>query len=508
MKNRGIDFHDVSYTYEDASRPLLQAISCRFAAGWTGIVGANGCGKTTLLKLATGLLEPLAGRITGAGGAIYCEQRTDEVPPLLEELVRATDPEACEIRGNLQIGTDWPERWGVLSHGERKRCQIAVILWRNPDVLAVDEPTNHLDTEARWLLAGALSSFRGIGLLVSHDRELIDELCDRCLFLDPPDSNMRPGGYSDGVREAERERESLQRAHRGARVARKKLEREVSTRRREAARADARRSKRGLARKDRDGREKVGRARNTGKDAIAGKLSRQLEGRLRQTRDRQDRLRVKKEHAAGIRLPGGQSQRDALFRIEAGVLELGGGGRTLRLPELVMRPNDRIALTGPNGAGKSTLVRRIDGSLNLPEGRVTYIPQEIDRAAAHSILERARELSSALLGTTMNVVSRLGSRPHRILESLEPSPGETRKLLLAMGIAQEPHLIIMDEPTNHMDLISIECLEDALDECSCGLLLVSHDIRFLRRLTATRWQITRDKQAGDAFVLRESYRDG
>ena len=89
----------------------------------------------------------------------------------------------------------------------------------------------------------------------------------------------------------------------------------------------------------------------------------------------------------------------------------------------------------------------------------------------------------------MTVVSRLGSRPARLLESVEPSPGEVRKLLLGLGIALQPHLIIMDEPTNHLDLPSMECLEGALRDCPCALLLVSHDERFLRGLTRTRWHI-------------------
>ena len=93
------------------------------------------------------------------------------------------------------------------------------------------------------------------------------------------------------------------------------------------------------------------------------------------------------------------------------------------------------------------------------------------------------------LGRMMTVVSRLGSRPHRLLESAEASPGEIRKILLAIGIARMPHLIVMDEPTNHLDLPSIECLEEALAECPCGLWLVSHDERFLERLTRTRWRI-------------------
>jgi ATPase subunit of ABC transporter with duplicated ATPase domains len=92
----------------------------------------------------------------------------------------------------------------------------------------------------------------------------------------------------------------------------------------------------------------------------------------------------------------------------------------------------------------------------------------------------------------MTIVSRLGSRPRRLLESDEPSPGEIRKILLATGIARGPHLIVMDEPTNHMDLPSIECLETALSDCPCGLLLVSHDTRFLHALATVNWHLTDD----------------
>ncbi len=107
-------------------------------------------------------------------------------------------------------------------------------------------------------------------------------------------------------------------------------------------------------------------------------------------------------------------------------------------------------------------------------------------------MKKVRRLPGNKLGLAMNVVSRLGSRPHRILETDEPSPGEMRKILLALGMVRIPHLIIMDEPTNHMDLPSIECLEKALSDCPCGLLLVSHDKQFLDRLTKTRWNIEAD----------------
>jgi ATPase subunit of ABC transporter with duplicated ATPase domains len=134
--------------------------------------------------------------------------------------------------------------------------------------------------------------------------------------------------------------------------------------------------------------------------------------------------------------------------------------------------------------------------------QLTYVPQEIDRSESRGLLDRARQLAGSQLGHLMNIVSRLGSRPDRLLVSAEPSPGETRKLLLALGMVRAPHIIIMDEPTNHMDLPSIKALEAALADCPCSLLLVSHDERFLRRLTQIAWHINSDAETTDSFTLR------
>ena len=142
--------------------------------------------------------------------------------------------------------------------------------------------------------------------------------------------------------------------------------------------------------------------------------------------------------------------------------------------------------------------------LHLQENQVTYIPQEIDTRASQDILSQAKNLPNEKLGHMMTVVSRLGSRPHRLLESVEPSPGEIRKILLATGIVNVPHLIVMDEPTNHLDLPSIECLESALIDCPCGLLLVSHDRRFLDALTHTRWHISTDSRILSTYILEVS----
>jgi ATPase subunit of ABC transporter with duplicated ATPase domains len=188
-------------------------------------------------------------------------------------------------------------------------------------------------------------------------------------------------------------------------------------------------------------------------------------------------------------MPGSVCKRDTLLRVKAGRLPL-GEGRSLRFDNLLMAPSDRIGVTGPNGSGKSTLIRHIVGEHTLPGERVTYLPQEVSASESRRIIEEARALPRRQLGTAMTAISRLGSRPERLLETDLPSPGEVRKLLIALGIAREPWLIIMDEPTNHLDLVSIQCLEAALDDCPAGLLLVSHDRRLLDSLTRKSWALT------------------
>ena len=162
-------------------------------------------------------------------------------------------------------------------------------------------------------------------------------------------------------------------------------------------------------------------------------------------------------------------------------------------------------LVGPNGSGKSTLISHIVQRVDLGEDKLIYIPQEIDGQSSRQIISSAKRLPGDQLGRVMAIVSHLNSRPERLLESHDLSPGEIRKLLLATGITHDPYLIIMDEPTNHMDLPSIECLEAALSECPCGMLLVSHDRLFLDKLTDRTWHISGSKERDGGFVLGEGF---
>ena len=353
MTNLSVLFQNVSFTFERATQPLINDLSVHFTQGWTGIVGANGVGKSTILKLATGNLEPQRGRVIIPEYAMYCQQRTDTVPDRLYDLIHATDGSAFRIKGRLGVEDDWIHRWETLSHGERKRAQIAVAIWRKPYVLAVDEPTNHLDAEAQNLLFEALSTFHGIGLLVSHDRSFLDELCHQCLFVEPPVAVLRPGNYSHSLQQAQKDEMTIQRQHDQAKHDFSRLKREEAKRRTAASQADRKRSKRGLAPKDHDAREKIDAARVTGKDGIAGKRLNQLQGRVSQARTKMGSFKVKKTYQMGIWMPEGKSKRNTLFNVPAGSLPL-GTDRWLEFPDLAMKPDDRIALTGSNGCGKST----------------------------------------------------------------------------------------------------------------------------------------------------------
>ncbi len=481
-------FSHISFRYPGAAEDLFQNLTVHFAAGWSGIVGANGCGKTTMLRLATGLLQADSGQLRFPLSRLYCPQRTDDPGAETETFMADRGPEASRLRRILELEADWLERWPTLSHGERKRLQIASALWRNPDLLALDEPFNHLDRAARDCLCQALSAYRGVGLLVSHDREVLDALCSCCLILDPPRAELQPGGYSRAMEALDQEVRSDDRKRQDLEQAQARLHRELQRRQGLVAGSRSRASKRKLARKDHDGRARIDGARLSGKDGAAGRQKRNLQERLERESRYLDSIPVHKRYRLGVDFPADSCRRDFLFSLPSGTLPL-GGGRVLDYPELMVRPADRVGITGGNGSGKSSLVRHLIGQLTLDREKVVYVPQEIAAREGMDLQRQMLRLPGEALGFLMTVLSRLGSRPGRFLNSEAPSPGETRKLLLALGLTRQPQLIVMDEPTNHMDLPSIVCLEQALADIPCGLLLVSHDLRFLEALTTREWAI-------------------
>ena len=477
----------VSYAYPSSVQPILTDVTIAFPPGWTGLLGDNGCGKSTLARIACGLIEPDAGSVTRGLVCTMCPQEADVAPEGLYDFAADYGREARELRRIFRIEDDMPWCFDELSFGERKKLQIAVALWQRPDVLVADEPTNHLDADARAQLAAALARFRGIGILVSHDRELLDALVDRCVSFEPGGKLVvRPGGYTAAHGQAELERMSTARERAAAKEQLARLSAEQDRRAHEAARAAARRSKRHIDPKDKSAKAKIDLAIYTGQDGAAGKKTVQMNAQVDAARKRVEAAFVHKRYDGDLWVDASPSPRKTVLHVPAATIACGEG--VLEIPELYVGNTDHIGIVGPNGAGKSTLLAHVRGLLS-PDLAVLDIPQELDAEERERTVAGVAALSDAERGRVLSTVAQLNSDPDRILEGGRTSPGELRKLMLASGMLCRPVLIIMDEPTNHLDLHSTEALERALAAYPGALLLVSHDRAFLQACTTRTWDV-------------------
>ena len=516
-----LNLSNIEYTYPLAVEPTIRNVTATLPAGWTGFVGDNGSGKTTLARVVCGLLQLDAGVVSPSLFSTYCAQSTEEPPGNLEDFAVAYDRSAIKLRNELSIGDEWPWRYDTLSCGQQKRLQVACALWSAPDVLVVDEPTNHVDASTRHALFVALSKFKGIGVLISHDRELLDALCSQCLFIANGTVIMRPGGYSQASSQVALERSSAIHAREIAQKEKARTEREAQRRREEASRVQTRRSGKGIAKNDSDARAKKRHYIVSGQDGKAGKLSARMQDRLEKAEDDVADSKVEKRYDAHVWLDVEPSKRKVLFRMEPGCIPVGES--LLSLPALFIGNTDHIGLVGDNGSGKTTLVKKIIASISADSSsidtslidtsfmdatantgradtRVLYIPQEPDVLQKEKTLKKMREFSSAQRGQVLSIVAQLNSDPDCILEGDTVSPGEMRKLMLALGILESPELLVMDEPTNYLDLGSTEALERLLSVYPGALLLVSHDASLVSSATSITWRIQKSEDGYELVV--------
>lgn len=481
-----LNLSDISYTYPGAAEPAIEAVCATFPQGWTGVVGDNGCGKTTFARIACGLLEPVSGAVTPKLFAIYCEQDSSVAPEALYDFACDWGSEAQAVRRLLRIEDAWLWRYESLSGGQRKRIQIACALWARPDVLAVDEPTNDLDVETRTAVTRALRSFSGIGILISHDRELLDSLCTQCFMHDGAGGFiMRPGGYSQAVEQARMDRESAFRRRDNAKREMRRLEAEVARRRSEADRSAARRSARRLDKHDSDARERLGRAIVSGKDGVAARNSAVMGARLARAQAALEGAKIEKRYAATLSEYGCASKASSVAHLSAGVLQ--AGEFRLQVPELWVGPTDHAVLVGSNGSGKSLLAKHIFES--VPESvEAAYIPQEVGLGERTRALRKLRALTQKDQGRVLSVVAGLNSSPERLLDGEDVSPGEMKKLMLAQHLVEDPQFLILDEPTNHLDIGSIEAIAGLLAGFPGAFLLVTHDAYLKDALQRISWE--------------------
>lgn len=493
-----LSLQHLTYTYPSCVDPVLRDASATLPCGWTGLVGDNGCGKSTLAHIACGWLAPDKGTVAPRLFSVYCEQDASAEPGALYDFAAAYDCDAVALRRDLGVEDDWPWRYDTLSCGQQKRLQVACALWQRPDLLVMDEPTNHVDAPTREAIAAALASFKGVGLLISHDRVLLDALCSQCLFMAEGRLTARPGGYSQGRGQEKLERETALHQREKARREKKRLAGEAQRRREEASRAAGMRSCRNLDPKDHSGKERVKLAVYTGKDGVAGKLSSRMESRLSRAEETLAQVKVEKRYDGDLWMRAEPSARKVLYRQPEMTLAL--GERQLLVPPLSIGNTDHVALTGPNGAGKTTLVHEVTRRLD-PAVRVLTVPQEPTAEQCLGALSRLASLDSRSRGRVLAVAAALNSDPDRLVEGGRTSPGEMRKLMLGLGMLDEPELIIMDEPSNYLDLHSVEALERLLAAFPGALLLVSHDAALLEATTSVCWEISESSSGASALTV-------
>ncbi|NID05147.1 ATP-binding cassette domain-containing protein [Luteibacter jiangsuensis] len=478
------------------------------------IVGRNGAGKSTLLKLIAGELHPDDGEIRLQGGTRIA-RLTQEVPQdtqgsvfdvvadglgelghLLARYHHLLDAGDMDGLGDVQAQIEAQNAWDLdsrvqqvierlelpahtdfseLSGGMKRRVLLGQALVRDPNLLLLDEPTNHLDIEAIAWLEGFLKSFAGSIVFITHDRSFLRSLATRIVEIDRGTVTSWPGDYDNYLRR--REERLHAEAQANAHFDRKLAQEEVWIRQ-------------GI---------KARRTRN--------------EGRVRALKAMRRERAERREQSGNARITLATAQASGRKVIEAKHITQVYGGRTLLddVSTTIMR-GDRVGIMGPNGAGKSTLLKTLLGELKPQQGEVTlgtglevaYFDQHRsvldDRMNALDNVAEGREYIE-LNGQRKHIIGYLQDflfSPERARAPITRlSGGERNRLLLAKLFAQPSNLLVMDEPTNDLDVETLELLEELLNEYTGTLLLVSHDRDFIDNVVTSTLVLEGDGLVGE-----------
>ncbi|WP_445343091.1 ATP-binding cassette domain-containing protein [Bifidobacterium sp. ESL0819] len=515
-----ITITDLGFAYPGSPSTIFEHLSATLDRGWTAMLGDNGCGKTTLARLLCGRLSPTRGRISPKPGSLvceYCPQNIAEQPPNLEDFANDWSQRAVAIRRTLGIADDWTFRYPTLSGGEAKRLQVACSLSREPDLLVLDEPTNHVDAVTRTRISEAMDRFAGIGLLISHDRALIDASCPKSLVFrtrHTPTGNVLTltlfKGTLSQIEEQERaEDRRAQEELDGNRRELDRLNRFKAARFQKLQHLDALRRQGGrIDPHDHDARNTHKLARPGTSGTAAARSYHQADARIAATSRRTANLQTAaKRYDGSISLQVKASHKRELVRVDArdlGDWMEGHGVKDFRLhlaadsqaenryeptiETISIGPKDHIGISGPNGRGKSTLLELLIAGLP-PDLPCLILPQIIDPALMQKAMEDAAALPETKRKNLMTAYTQLNADPEDLLAGHELSAGEGRKLLLCLGFLKHPQLLILDEPTNHLDLRSQAALTEVLAPYQGALVVVSHDESLLDNVSSIRWAV-------------------
>ncbi|WP_459247621.1 ABC-F family ATP-binding cassette domain-containing protein [Streptomyces youssoufiensis] len=525
--------------------PVFDGLSFTVGRGRTGLVGSNGTGKSTLLRLLAGQLSPASGSVALRGSLAYLPQnitldtelRVDQALGIAERRAALRAIESGDAREEHfdTIGDDWDieERTqatlgplglgdieldrtvGQLSGGETVLLRLAALLIERPDILLLDEPTNNLDLFARRRLYDAVDSWRsGVLVIVSHDRDLLARV-DRIAELRSGSVTWYGGNWAQYEQALATQQEAAERTLRAAEAQVRKQKRELEETQIKVARRE-RHSKKMDAQR-RAPRIVAGERKRSAQES-ADKLRGVHEERLSEARERREEaadalrndaeIRVSLPHTA---VPAGRT----VLSLRALRPRYG----RLREGDLHVHGPERIALVGRNGAGKTTLLRTIAGTLPALSGEATahvplrFLPQRLDVLDEElSIAENVARMAPGV--GDQEIRSQLARFLFRGARAAQPagtlSGGERFRAALAatMLAAPAPQLLMLDEPTNNLDLASVRHLSGALDSFQGALLIASHDLAFLQSIGITRWLFVdtalRETTADEVYGLLEA----
>ena len=493
-----LNISNLSFSYD--SKTLFHELTLSFAKGWTALIGANGSGKSTLLRLINGMLVPDSGSIYADGNIVTCPQIIQEPPCCFSDPEILNSNDFYALLDKLAIGSDWIERWETLSGGEKKRCLIADTLARKPSVLLLDEPANHIDQKTTEILLAGLSLFSGTGIVVSHNMSFLNALASSTVMLvAEADAASRvfafalPPMNALSVFEEEQEGKRKLRSHLSADVRRIALTKKNAIREANEKKHKAM-SKKNIARHDSDTRGKVDLARVTGKDKRGGQRVAALDSVLTQKKEALDNAEALGLRKTGAGLTGAKSERKVLCFLEQGEIIL--GPYTLYHPRLEIRNDSRIVISGANGSGKTSLLKHILGAINANGLKIWHLTQELSGYELEGALAKFQSLNDKDKGSALSVIYRLGSEPVSLFSPHGISPGEARKLCFALAMLTGASLIVLDEPTNHMDAVSAMSLGDAIQEYAGAVVIVTHDQVFAEKTGITFWELERKGNRG------------
>jgi len=493
-----------------------------------GIVGRNGAGKTSMFRVLGGEAEPSGGRVvrTGAFGYLSQDPRTSsrhedrtaiahilsgrgidddlarleslrlamEADPSERAVVRysraqdeftlkggwSAESEARAIAAGLGLRAERLELpVGVLSGGERRRVELARILFAGSDMLLLDEPTNHLDVDAKNWLLDFLRSYRGALLVISHDLELLDEAITRVLHLDRPDE--------EDVGEVVEYRGTYSQYKRSRTEDEARREKKVAMQAREVARLQ----------------EVVDRF---GAKASKATMAHSIEKRIARIESEGTSVR-KRERTLNVRFPDPPSSGATVVRASS-LCKGYGGPPVFEDVSFDLGRGERLLVLGLNGAGKTSLLRILAGRSDADLGDIEwghnvatgYFAQEHDTLDPRESLiwHMRRELpAGSPLGDTQlrGLLGMFGIQGQKVFqESGSLSGGEKTKLALAMLMVGRNNVLLLDEPTNNLDPQSREAVAAALEGWKGTIIMVSHDTEFVERLAPTTVLLMPDGQ--------------